>query len=160
MTNQPYMPQSKSQEYGTPDWLFESLDDEFGFTLDAAASDANTLCDRYYTKEMDGLIYSWAGETVYINPPFEAKTLRAFVEKAYRETVSSLLTTVVMLVPVKSDQKWWHCYALKSEIRFIQGRIKFKGQRNAHTGACSVLVFDKDYPPRAPRTMLRDGTCV
>jgi site-specific DNA-methyltransferase (adenine-specific) len=159
MANAPYMPQSKSQEYQTPDWLFAALDKEFYFTLDAAASDSNALCEKYYTKEANGLVVSWGLESVYINPPYEVKTLTAFAKKAYEEARADCCTTVVMLVPVKSDQAWWHDYALKSEIRYIKGRIKFKGQKGTFPGPLAVLVFDQDYLP-GNRSMLRDGTCV
>ena len=40
--------------------------------------------------------------------------------------------TVVMLLPARTDTKWFHEYVLgRAEIRFIRGRIKFNGAQNA-----------------------------
>ena len=50
----------------TPQKLFDELDAEFHFTLDAAASDENHKCARYFTQSDDGLRQNWEGETVFI----------------------------------------------------------------------------------------------
>ena len=54
---------SNKQDWETPQKLFDSLNAEFMFTLDAAASDANHKCEKYYTVEDDGLKQNWQGET-------------------------------------------------------------------------------------------------
>ena len=45
----------------TPQRLFDELDAEFHFTLDAAASDGNHKCARYFTQSDDGLRQNWGG---------------------------------------------------------------------------------------------------
>ena len=62
---------SETPEWGTPQDFFDKLDEEFHFDLDIAASDDNHKCDRYYTKETDGLAHKdeWSG-TVWCNPPY------------------------------------------------------------------------------------------
>lgn len=45
----------------TPQRLFDELDAEFHFTLDAAASDSNHKCARYFTQNDDGLRQNWGG---------------------------------------------------------------------------------------------------
>lgn len=77
-------------DWGTPQDLFGALNKEFGFTLDPCADDNNHKCAKYYTKEQDGLAQSWAGETVFCNPPYSRKTKSnagqiAWVEKCYKE---------------------------------------------------------------------------
>lgn len=57
----------------TPQKLFDELDAEFHFTLDAAASDENHKCARYFTQNDDGLRQNWEGETVFCNPPYGNK---------------------------------------------------------------------------------------
>ena len=42
------------------------------FTVDVAAAPHNTKCERFYTAEQDGLAQSWAGETVWCNPPYSS----------------------------------------------------------------------------------------
>jgi site-specific DNA-methyltransferase (adenine-specific) len=148
MTGQAYMPRSKSVEWETPDWLFGMLNDEFNFTVDAAASADNAKVERFWSSTVDGLKQDWRGETVWVNPPFSAKSLRAWTRKAYEAAVLRGVTTVI-LAPSKTDQDWWHLYALNSEIRFIPGRIKFKGASSTYPGPLAVLVFGPANEPKA-----------
>ena len=95
----PYLPRkSGSDEWGTPPKIFDPLNAEFQFTLDAAATDENALCESYYTLEEDGSEQDWAGHTVWVNPPYDAKSLTAFVQKAMREVLNGV--TTVLIVPV------------------------------------------------------------
>lgn len=108
----------------TPQGLFDQLDAEFHFTLDAAASVVNTKCSRFYTADDNSLHQPWAPETVWCNPPY-GRGLDAWIQKAYRE--AGLGAIVVMLVPATTDLGWWHDFAAQAdEIRFIRGRVKFE----------------------------------
>lgn len=75
---------SENVSWGTPKDLFSALDEEFHFTLDAAASDKNHKCEKYYTEETDGLAHSWRGEIVFLNPPY-GKTIGLWMKKALSE---------------------------------------------------------------------------
>ena len=57
---------SNTPEWGTPQAFFDELDKEFHFDLDVAASDDNHKCDKYYTKETDGLanLSHWGGASL------------------------------------------------------------------------------------------------
>lgn len=70
MTNFTPMFSSDKDYWETPQSLFDELNAEFNFTLDAAASDANHKCERYFTKKDNGLLQDWQGETVFCNPPY------------------------------------------------------------------------------------------
>ena len=61
---------SNKDDWETPQSLFDQLDEEFHFTLDAASSDQNAKCEHHYTVENSGLEHSWEGETVFCNPPY------------------------------------------------------------------------------------------
>jgi site-specific DNA-methyltransferase (adenine-specific) len=114
---------SKSDEWETPQDLFNSLNDEFHFTLDPCSTHENHKCDKYYTQEDDGLSKDWAGETVFCNPPY-GRSIGKWVEKCYKESLKG--STVVMLIPSRTDTKWFHKYIYnKAEIRFLKGRLKF-----------------------------------
>ena len=52
---------SKEEKWATPQDFFDKLNDEFHFTLDAAASPDNAKCANYFTEEQDGLAQSWEG---------------------------------------------------------------------------------------------------
>ena len=114
---------SNKDDWETPRELFESLDAEFHFTLDAASSDANALCEKHFTIEDDGLKQSWQGETVWCNPPY-GRQIRKWIQKADDEAKNG--TTTVMLIPARTDTKWFRDFVYgKYEIRFIRGRLYY-----------------------------------
>jgi site-specific DNA-methyltransferase (adenine-specific) len=119
----PALHTSKKQDWVTPDWLFRRLDDEFHFDLDAAATDRNAKCEKYFTEADDGLKQNWWGHTVWCNPPYN-KQIKNWVRKAYEERENCV---VVMLIPARTETDYWHEYIFgkASEIRFLHGRLYF-----------------------------------
>jgi hypothetical protein len=95
----------------------------------------------------------WAGETIFANPPWGAAALRAFTRRAWRESVLNGVTSV-LIIPAKTDQDWWHLYAMQAERRFIPGRVVFGGATGSYAGGVIVLVFGPDVTPRST-TMAR-----
>ena len=131
---------SKEEKWATPQDFFDKLNDEFHFTLDAAASPDNAKCTNYFTEEQDGLAQSWEGHTVWCNPPYCRKT-ELWVKKAYEEHQRTGCT-VVMLLPSRTDVRWFHDYILgKAEIRFIKGRLKFGGNKNSAPFPSIVVIY-------------------
>lgn len=129
-------------EYNTPQWLFDALNVEFGFTVDAAAAKNNAKCKRYWSAEDDGLAKDWADEVVWVNPPYGKGITTKWVAKAYHESKRG--ATVVMVVPVRADAKWWHDYAMKAEVRLFRNRLNFDndhGAKHYAPFATAVLVF-------------------
>ena len=61
---------SKNGVWATPQEFFDTLNEEFQFTLDACALPENAKCSRYFTPLDDGLIQDWGGHTVFCNPPY------------------------------------------------------------------------------------------
>lgn len=130
---------SKSNEWATPQDFFDKLNDEFHFTLDPCATDENHKCDKYYTKEMDGLSLPWAG-IVWCNPPY-GREISSWVRKAYIASRTGY-ATVAMLLPARTDTKWFHDYIYhKAEIRFIKGRLKFGGCKNSAPFPSMVVIY-------------------
>ena len=133
---------SKSNEWTTPQSFFDELNDEFQFTLDPCADDINHKCDKYFTKETDGLLRDWAGECVFCNPPY-GKEISKWVEKSFMEAKKPH-TCVVVLIPARTDTKYFHQYIYKQpnvEIRFIKGRLKFGDGKNSAPFPSMVVVF-------------------
>lgn len=60
---------SVTDDWATPQDFFDKPDGEFHFTLDVCADKNNHKCEKYYTKEQDGLSQSWNG-VVWCNPPY------------------------------------------------------------------------------------------
>jgi site-specific DNA-methyltransferase (adenine-specific) len=128
---------SRNEEWGTPQDLFDTLNAEFHFTLDAAASLRNAKCGRYFTKEENGLVQPWNGAT-WLNPPYGAEIVK-WMAKAFSE---GRRHTVVCLVPARTDTVWFHSFVWgkASELRFVQGRLKFLGAGSASATFPSVVI--------------------
>ena len=132
---------SKSMEWATPREFFRKLDSQFNFTLDPCAKSHNALCSKYFTPDDDGLIQDWSGNKVFVNPPY-GRGIGQWVKKSYEEGCKEG-TTVVMLIPARTDTKYWHDYVMKAdEIRLIKGRLKFGGGKNSAPFPSAVVVFN------------------
>ncbi len=114
---------SLDSEWETPQDLFNSLNKEFNFTLDVCASKHNNKCDKFFSREDDGLMQNWGGNVCFMNPPY-GKQIYNWVEKAFLESKKEN-TIVVALIPARTDTRWWHSFCINQEIRFIKGRLKF-----------------------------------
>ena len=109
---------SKTDAWETPQEFFDILNAEFHFTLDACALPENSKCAQYYTPEQDGLSQSWTG-TVWCNPPY-GREISRWVEKAAKSAAQGAM--VVMLLPARTDTRWFHRYIYgKAEIRCQPG---------------------------------------
>lgn len=131
---------SKSNEWETPQDLYEELNTEFGFTLDPCSTPENAKCEKFYTLQDDGLQQDWEGETVFCNPPY-GRELPKWIKKCFEEAQKPG-TKVVMLIPARTDTRAFHKYILgKSEMRFIRGRLKFNGHKYNAPFPSMVVVF-------------------
>ena len=129
----------ESDEWATPQDLYDELNREFHFTLDACATEENHKCERYYTKRDNGLNIYWGGESVFCNPPYSE--VDKWVAKSFYETRCDF-TTVVLLIPARTDTKYFHDYILnRSEIRFIKGRLKFGDAKYNAPFPSMVVIF-------------------
>ena len=130
---------SKTDLWATPQSFFDRLDSEFNFTLDPCSDGNNNKCKRYFTKEDDGLVQDWGGETVFMNPPY-GRVIGDWIKKAYKESLNG--ATVVCLIPSRTDTKYWHEYVMKAgEIRFVKGRLKFGDSSNSAPFPSAVVIF-------------------
>lgn len=146
-----YMPKAKSYEWETPPHIVDPLNNEFGFTLDVAASDLNTKCKKYFTKEIDGLAQEWTGRC-WMNPPY-GQDLNHWMKKAFESALRGVLT--VCLVPSRTDTRWWHSFAMHGEIRFIKGRIKFVGTAHPAPFPSVVIVLDPSRVTATARAIIQ-----
>lgn len=137
------MVSSKTNEWYTPHAFYNYLDSIYNFTLDPCATDDNHKCDKYYTIKDDGLSKSWAGETVFMNPPYGGHT-RDWLEKAEGERHNG--TTTVCLIVSSTDRTYWHDVIAKNadEIWLMRGRVKFGGQKTTAPFASAIVIFRPD----------------
>lgn len=130
---------SKSNEWATPIEFYKELDNEFHFNLDPCSDDTNYKCEKHFTLADDGLSQNWGGYRVFCNPPYS--DISNWVEKAFREGHKDN-TIVVMLIPARTDTKYFHDYILhRSEIRFVKGRLKFGEGKNSAPFPSMVVIF-------------------
>lgn len=136
-----------------PPALFASLDAEFCFQLDAAATPHNALCRKFITAEQNTLETPWADYLsipgyVWLNPPYSDIT--PFVKKAAAESANQIGT--VMLVPADTSVGWFkEAIQTASEVRFITaGRLAFinpiTGKPVSGNNKGSMLIIWRPYP--------------
>ena len=131
---------SNTDLWETPKDFFDKLDAEFHFDLDVCAIPENAKCGNYYTPEQDGLLRTWKG-TCWCNPPYGRK-IGDWVKKAAESAADG--ATVVMLLPTRTDTKWFHKYIYgKTEIRFVPGRLKFGKAKYNAPFPCMIVIFKK-----------------
>lgn len=138
-SGQPYLPQSATQEWGTPHDLVDRLARQYAngvFDLDAAASERLHVCAKYFTEREDGLVQPWDGR-VFVNPPYGHPYEERWVAKAVSEVLGGRSDVVVMLMPSKTGSVWWARYVASPSpvdgvvslrypmrhVEFVQGRI-------------------------------------
>lgn len=133
---------SQCHDWETPKSIYNKLDTMFGpFVLDSCADKENAKCQNYYSLEngQNGLILPWQGK-IFCNPPY--KTIDKWIKKAYIEAIKQK-STVVMLLPSRTDTKWFCTYCMKAkEIYFLKGRIKFENAKNTAPFPSLIAIFD------------------
>lgn len=128
---------SATEMWATPQDFFDRYDAMFNFELDVCASPENAKCARFFTEADDGLSQKWEG-ACWMNPPY-GKTIKQWMAKAYEASLRG--ATVVCLVPARTDTAWWHEYAMRGQIEFIRGRLKFGGHQNSAPFPSAVVTF-------------------
>jgi site-specific DNA-methyltransferase (adenine-specific) len=103
----------------TPDHVFDNLNKKYKFTLDPCCTFETRKAPRYFTPDSDGLIQSWHGEIVFVNPPYSRGNIDKWMKKCLQESTHA---RVIALVPVSTSSKWFHEYVWnKCSIEFVKG---------------------------------------
>lgn len=158
---------SESDLWATPQDFFDRLNDEFHFTLDPCADESNYKCNKYFTEKEDGLSQDWSEQVVFCNPPYskgetackpgctkKSCTKRGYhldkykpgqddwIKKCYEESRKNN-TTVVMLIPARTDKEVMHDYIFKHAraICFIKGRLRFGSAKDVAPFPSMLVVF-------------------
>jgi phage N-6-adenine-methyltransferase len=130
---------SADETWQTPATVWTALNNEFGFTLDAAALSGSTLVpgnwygpDHQDSTRHDALTRDWAadanGGAVFCNPPYGRTTTWAFTDHACKMADNG--ATVVLLIPARTDTRGFQRLLARqaagnAEVRFVAGRLKF-----------------------------------
>ena len=125
---------SLKQDWKTPKEFYEGLNREFKFDFDPCPT----------SPDFNGLSIEW-GESNFVNPPY--KEIAKWVQKSYMEWKKG--KTVVMLIPSRTDTRWWHDFIMKAtEIRFVKGRLCFNDNKKPAPFPSVVIVFKASIPPK------------
>lgn len=154
---------SATDLWETPQWFFNMLNGEFHFTLDPCSTHENAKCEKHYTAEEDGLSKNWAGNTVFVNPPYISSIQDRFVRKC-REESEKPGTIVVALLPARTDTKRFHRYIInQAEIHFLEGRLVFEmdgkpilgknGRPQSAPFPSMICVFGRSVHPATPQIL-------
>ena len=129
---------SATDQWATPQELYDRWDRLFCFDLDACADEGNAKCQRFYSVEVDGLAQEWAPHRVWLNPPY-GRSIGRWMAKAKQESARGAL--VVALVPARTDTRWWHDHVVgAAHIIYLQGRVRF-GTATAGAPFPSAIVI-------------------
>ena len=128
---------SNSDRWETPQKLFDELNQKYNFEIDVCALPENAKCENYFSPEVDGLKQDWTG-VCWMNPPY-GREIGKWMKKALESSRNGAI--VVCLVPARTDTAWWHDYAMKGEIEFIRGRLKFGNSKNSAPFPSAIVVF-------------------
>jgi len=141
MAIQKAMISSNTNEWETPVAFFNKLNKEFGFTLDPCSTNENAKCKKHFTIKDNGLLQNWNNDIIFMNPPYGGQTGR-WIQKAYNESLKGAV--VVCLIVSATDRSYWHefIFPFASEIRWIRGRLRFKGGETTAPFANAIIIFD------------------
>ena len=129
---------SETDLHATPLDFFLKQNKKHGFDIDVCAIAENAKCDKFFTPEQDGLKQEWTGN-VWYNPPY-GREIGKWIKKGYESSLQG--AKVVCLVPARTDTAWWHDYAMKGEIEFIRGRLKFGDAKNSAPFPSAIVIFN------------------
>lgn len=152
------MVSSKTDEWETPNDLYQDLNEAFDFKIDLAANSTNTKCKSFLGKGSeiceDSLKYDWNKipelfpdkDEVFcwLNPPYSTKLQDAFIKKCCE--LSNNKVIVCALIPVRTSTKRWKKLAEHTnDIFFLKNRLKFISQdkikKTAGATFSSALIF-------------------
>lgn len=141
---------SNSHEWETPDDLFDILNKEFEFTLDVCATEKNAKVANYISPQQDAFSREFKG-VCWMNPPY-GRQIGNWIQRAYEQAYNGNCT-IVCLVPARTDTQWWWNYARHGEVRFIKGRLRFKGGDSGAPFPSAVIIFRRNHRPWMANTI-------
>lgn len=159
---------SESNEWRTPPEVFNWLDAEFRFVMDAACTAENSQVRNGHSltaklnaleadwgkileKELEDRVSSYVVckppglyPCVFLNPPY-GRSIGKWIDKAWEESQKGM--TVVVLTFACTDTEWWsRAWGYASQVWFLKGRIKFLNPDgevvNSAPKGSAVLIFD------------------
>lgn len=105
MANLEVMYSSKTDQWATPQEFFDELNAEFAFDLDPCADESNHKCEKFFTREQNGLLQDWGGGAGYSAILHMAEKLEIGCRNVMRKATKRIL--------------WWLCSYRPGQIQSI-----------------------------------------
>lgn len=122
----------KKDNWQTPSWLIEQLENEFGDLFDPCP------IDPIY----DGLKIKWKSPA-YCNPPY-GHAIVDWLKYGIRQWANGQLDTLIYLLPARTDTQWFHNHIVyATQIRFIKGRLHFSNGRYPAPFPSMIVIYSK-----------------
>ncbi len=150
-TEDDWYAQTEKDEWQTPDWLWQGIDEHVTINLDPCAGPDTEIGETnwHIGRGEDGLEEDWFG-TVFVNPPFSDKN--DWMDKIHQELSNTDL--VFLVTPDSTDvQSWWHDGIVPHAdyVWFSEGRISYVDpdtgeQAGSPTFGTAVSMFGDTTP--------------
>lgn len=137
---------SQKDNWETPQELFDLLNSIYNFTVDACAVADNTKCARFFENAFHA---NWAGERVFMNPPYGKGVTSKFVEKAYKEVYEGECPVCVLIIPNATETIHFQKLVDRgARIIFPKSRVSFidpetKKPVHGNTKGTAIVVISK-----------------
>lgn len=140
----------------TPEYIIESARKTLtNIDLDPASCEfANRIvkADKYYTIKDDGLKQPWRGN-IWLNPPYDTKNLKAFLDKTQEEISNKNINSIIMLMNATVFEKTLiRAIGFTDLLAIPSKRIKFynsEGEQNVNRFGNVILGYgDSDFCKR------------
>lgn len=140
--------------WNTPPRVLDRVYEYGTISLDPCSNERSQVISMYkLTKEQDGLSAPWKqllgqkpNPLVFVNPPFDSKTIYKVVKKCIEE--KALGCEIMLLVPSKTEQPWYQsalesfdsvCHIAK-RVNFYKDGVEVKGSQFA----CVIFYTGND----------------
>ena len=164
---------AESDRWRTPPPLFMALYDEFGFSIDLAATRDDRMLEDWLGPGSDlgedALKVVWGGLYAatapalpwgFLNPPYSAQLIKQFMENVVEQTRTAFAAAV--LLPDTHDTQWYRHLRWASEIRRIPHRVPYlKADGSTKAGAMfpsCVAIFRPQPGVRNPQPRVVEWT--
>ena len=126
-----------------------------GFELDPCSPGrgrCRVSASTHYDEEDDGLSQHWRG-SVYMNPPY-GREIGLWTAKAREEVRCGRASSVVALLPARTDTRWWHADIVgRADAWLLRGRLSFGDGEQSAPFASALVVW----PPGLPLAVAMDA---
>lgn len=144
MPMNPGMYSSDKDDWGTPQWLFDRVDNVFHFNIDVCASAWNAKCETWIGEDYNALLHTWQDRISHqpimgwMNPPY-GRSIANWISKLYLEWEQG--AQFVALLPARTDTLWFQYYLHAAwGILFLKGRLRYE-YRCADPGCDEITLW-------------------